>query len=147
MSIASLSNVLKFFGGGEPSDEERQSLFKEALLMTLARVTDADSNVSPVEVVSVQTIVERETGETVADTDIRVAAASEIYESAPLDSYLTKVGRKLTARQRSAIVCSLSEVIKSDVKVTEKEVQFFNMVTKALGTTAAETAGLVADSE
>ena len=48
MSIASLSNVLKLFGGSEPSEEEKRALVKEATLMALARCTSADSNIKQV---------------------------------------------------------------------------------------------------
>ena len=37
MAIADLKNVLKIFGGSDISDDERSELFKETLLMTLAR--------------------------------------------------------------------------------------------------------------
>jgi uncharacterized tellurite resistance protein B-like protein len=142
MSIASLSNILKIFQGAAPSDEERQHAFKEALLMTLARATDADEHVSPVEVESVQDIVMRITGEDVSIADVRVAAASKLYESAPLKTYLARAGRALTPQQRVLIVESLAEVIKSDVQVTEREIQFFNSIAEALSITPAELAGL-----
>ncbi len=142
MGIASLSNVLKIFGGGEPSEEERHHLFKEALLMTLARASHSDANVSPVEVETVRKIVERVTGEKVTEADVRVAAASELYETASLDRYLGRVTRKLHSEERSAIVQSLAEVIKSDVRVSSREVDFFNSVATALKATPAELAGL-----
>lgn len=142
MSIASLSNILNIFKGGAPNEEERQHIFKEALLMTLARATDADENVSPVEVESVQDIVMRITGEDVSIADVRVAAASKLYETAPLTNYLGRVARVLSAQQRVLIVESLSEVIKSDVQVTAREVKFFNAVAEALRITPAELAGL-----
>ncbi len=142
MSIANLSSILNIFGGREPSDEERQQVFKEALLMTLARASDSDENVNPVEVETVQDIVMRVIGEEVSIADVRVAAASKLYEQAPLKSHLTKVAKSLSAQQRVIIVESLCEVIKSDVRVTEREVEFFNMVAEALRITPAELAGL-----
>lgn len=142
MSIANLSSILKIFGGGKPSEEERQQIFKEALLMTLARASDSDENVSPVEVETVQDIVMRVTGEDVSIADVRVAAASKLYEKAPLKSHLAHVARELTPQQRVIIVESLSEVIKADVQVTNREVEFFNMVAAALRITPAELAGL-----
>ncbi len=142
MSIANLSSILKIFGGGEPTEEERHQVFKEALLMTLARASDSDENVSPVEVETVQELVMRVTGEEVSIADVRVAAASKLYEKAPLKSHLAKIARTLTPQQRVLIVESLCEVIKSDVRVTEREVEFFNMVAEALRITPAELAGL-----
>lgn len=142
MSIANLSSILKIFGGGEPTEDERNQVFKEALLMTLARASDSDENVSPVEVETVQELVMRVTGEEVSIADVRVAAASKLYEKAPLKSHLAKIARTLTPQQRVLIVESLCEVIKSDVRVTEREVEFFNMVAEALRITPAELAGL-----
>lgn len=145
MSIASLNNVLKIFGGGEPTEEERRRLYKEALLMTLARASHSDANVSPVEVETVQKIVERVTGESVTPADVRIAAGSELYEKAPLDHYLGRVTRKLRAHERSTIVCCLAEVIKSDVRVSPREVAFFDSVAQSLRATPAEIAGLTVE--
>lgn len=142
MAIASLSHVLKIFGGGEPTDEERRRLFKEALLMTLARASHSDANVSPVEVATVRKIIERVTDEQVTEADVRVAANSELYETASLNHYLGRVTRKLRPDERTTIVQCLAEVIKSDVRVTSREVSFFNSVAEALGATPAEIAGL-----
>ena len=57
MSIADLSGVLKIFGGSDPSPEEQKDLFKEALLMTLARASSSDSSIQPVEVESIRDIL------------------------------------------------------------------------------------------
>jgi uncharacterized tellurite resistance protein B-like protein len=142
MSIAKLSNILKIVRGTEPSEEERQNLFKETLLMTLSRASDADQNVSPVEVETVRGAIKRVTGDDVSAADVRVAAASELYESGSLEHHLGRVSGRLGTRERVAIVESLAEVIKSDVRITSREVQFFNMVAKALKVTPAEIAGL-----
>ena len=50
MAIADLKNVLKIFGGSDVSDDEKSDLFKEVLLMTLARAANADVNIQTVEV-------------------------------------------------------------------------------------------------
>jgi uncharacterized tellurite resistance protein B-like protein len=145
MSIATLSNVLKIFGGGEPSAEEERQLVKEALLMTLARASAADSQIHPVEVETVREIIRQATGEDISPADVRVAAHSELFESTPLTSCLAGIGRKIKAGDRAMIVRSLAEVIKSDVKVTAREVAFFNDVAGALKVTPAELAGLIAE--
>lgn len=142
MSIASLSNIARIFGGKEPNEEERRRVFKEALLMTLARASHSDANVSPVEVESVRQIVQRVTGEEISAADVRIAAASELYETASLDHYLGRVTRKLRPDERSTIVQCLGEVINSDVRVSSREVEFFNSVAHALKATPAEIVGL-----
>ena len=145
MGIANLSHVLKIFSGSDLNAEEESVLFGEVLLMTLARASSSDANTHPVEVETVRQIVLRVTGEDVSEADIRVAAASELYESASLDKYLTSCGRKLNPSSRVTTVQALAEVIKSDTQVTSREIQFFDMVARALAVTPAELAGLVAD--
>lgn len=144
MAIADLSNVLKIFGGSEPSEEERQALFREVLVMTLARATSADANINTAEVDTVQQIVQRTIGEEVPAADIRVAARSEIYEKAPLNDYLSSVAKKLNSTERVAIARALADVIHSDCRISEREVDFFDSVARALKITPAELAGIVA---
>jgi len=146
MSIADLSHVLKIFGGSEASPAEQQQLVKEALLMTLSRASSADANIDPCEVSTIQGIIKRETGDDVSTADIRVAAASAIYETAPLEKYLASVSRKLAEADRAMIARSLAEVINSDVKVTSREVAFFNEMAGALEVSAAGLAGLISDA-
>jgi uncharacterized tellurite resistance protein B-like protein len=143
--MANLSNVLKIFRGTDLNPEEESELFREVLLMTLSRASSSDANIAPIEVETVQAIVEKSTGEEVSAADIRVAAASELYETAPLEKYLSSCGRKLDATSRVATVQALADVIKSDTRVTSREVQFFDMVALALAVTPAEIAGLIVD--
>ena len=143
MAIIDLGNVLRIFGGGAPSPDEHDQLVKEVLLMTLARATSSDSNTNPVEVETVRRVLKEVTGDDVSESDVRVAAASEIFESAPLEKYLGSVSRTLTASDRATIARSLATVIRSDTEVTETEVEYFNRMVAALGATAAELAGLV----
>ena len=136
MPFSALSNVLKFFGGKEPTAEERVELVHELTLMTLARATKADSNIENVEVETVRKVVFNHTGREVSAADVRVAALSELYESAPLQKYLQKSGEKLPEADRVDILKALAEVIESDGKVRAQEVEFFNAVGKALKVSA-----------
>ena len=145
MGIANLSHVLKIFSGSDLDADEESVLFGEVLLMTLARASSSDANTHPVEVETVRKIVLEATGEDVSGADVRVAAASELYETASLEKYLLSCGRRLSPSSRVTTVEALAEVIKSDTQVTSREVQFFDMVARALGVTPAELAGLVAD--
>lgn len=112
--------------------------------MTLARATSADANIDTAEVDTVQTILKKTLGEDFQAADIRVAAKSEIYESAPLPDYLSSVAKKLNSAERVAIATALADVIRSDCRISEREVNFFDMVAKALKITPAELAGIVA---
>ncbi|TDJ30989.1 MAG: hypothetical protein E2O51_03555 [Gammaproteobacteria bacterium] len=145
MSIADLSNVLKIFRGTDLTPEEKKQLFREVLLMTLARASSSDANIAPVEVETVQAIVKKTTGKDISAASIRVAAASDLYETASLEKFLSSCGRKLDATSRVTTVQALAEVIKSDTRVTSREVDFFDMVARALAVTPAELAGLVVD--
>ena len=132
MGIADLGNVLKIFGGSDIGEEAQQELFNEVLLMVLARASSSDANIEPVEIQTIKDIVERETGSPVSDQDVRKAARTELYEKTPLDKYLTKVGRKLGAGDRLSIMRCLHEVVNSDLRVSPFEVEFFDMVSKAM---------------
>ena len=144
MGIADLGNVLKIFGGSDISEEAQQALFNEVLLMVLARASSSDANIQPVEIQTIKDIVERETGSAVSDQDVRKAARTELYETTPLDKYLSSVSRKLLDRDRVAVVQLLAEVIRSDTAVSVLEIDFFNLVAGALNATPAEVAGLSA---
>ena len=142
MALSAFQNIKRLFGGSVGNDEERKALFKEALLLTLSRAADADTSVRAVEIETVRKIVEREIGEEVDAADVRLAAKSELYERAPLSSYLSQVSRSLLPEQRATILRCLREVVQSDREITMHEVDFFNQVASALHATPAEIAGL-----
>ena len=142
MILSTLNHILKLLGGGETAPEEREALFKETVLLVLARATDSDANIKPIEVDTVRAIVKKVTDEDVSAADVRVAAHSKIYESAPLEKQLGRVARTLPLEQRVRIGRALAEVISSDERITSKEVRFFNAVADALELTPAALAGL-----
>ena len=143
MSISNFSNILKIFGGGEPTEEEKQELFKEVTVMTLARATASDTNIKPVEIETVRLIIEKVIGEEVSEAEVRVQANSKLFESEPLEKYLSRAGRVLEVQDRITIAEALAEVIVSDARITSKEIRFFNMVAAAFNLTPAELAGLI----
>ncbi len=145
MGISSLTNVLKIFRSSELSEVDKHALFHEAVLMTLARATSADTNIEPIEVETVQKVVERVTGAKISDAEIRVAAKSELFQKNPLDKCLKQVAPKLDTEHRVGIVNALQEVIKSDVRISPWEVEYFDNVVAALGVKPSELAGLRAD--
>ena len=145
MSIADLRNVLSIFGGSEPGPEEQEELFKEVLLMTLARASSSDSNIQEIEVAHIQEILQRETGDEFSTADVRKAARSDLYEKVPLRKYLSSASRKLSSGDRTKIIQTLAEVIRSDTEVSVLEIDFFNDIADSLKTTPAELVGLVAN--
>jgi uncharacterized tellurite resistance protein B-like protein len=144
MAIADLKSVLKIFGGGEVGEDEQNELFKEVLLMTLARAADADINIQAAEVDRIQEILKEHTGDDFSPGDIRVAARHELYAEASLKKYLNSVRNKMSNRHRVETVHALADVFRSDKNVSVLEVDFFNGVSEALQVTPAEVAGLVA---
>jgi uncharacterized tellurite resistance protein B-like protein len=143
MVLADLSRVLKIFGGSSAGEEDQDDLFKEVLLMTLARASRSDSNMQPVEILSIQEILQRETGEEITEADIRKASRPDLYETANLRKYLRSVQGKLSSRNKSRILVALAEVIKTDTEISGLEIDYFNRVAEAMSATPAELAGLI----
>lgn len=144
MAIADLKNVLNIFGGAELSEDKQNELFKEVLLMTLARAADADINIQSVEVERIQEILKENTGDDFSAADIRVAARAELYAEATLKKYLSSVRKKLTDAQRAQVIVALGDVFRSDANVSVLEVDFFDGVANALQVSPSQIAGLVA---
>lgn len=143
MAIADLKNVLNIFGGADVSEDQQNELFKEVLLMTLARAADADINIQTVEVERIQEILKENTGEEFSSADIRVAARSELYAEATLRKYLGSVRKKMSDAQRASTIRALADVFRSDSNVSVLEVDFFDRVATALQVSPSQIAGLV----
>ncbi len=144
MAIADLSSVLRIFGESSPSEENQKELYSEVLLMTLARASSSDANIHPVEIETIQQIMQRETSQELTEADIRKAARPELYEAVNLRRYLRSVQRQLKPEDRITIVQALADVMKSDTQISVLEIDFFNRVADALRITPAELAGLIA---
>lgn len=142
MAIADLKNVLSIFGGSEISDDKQNELFKEVLLMTLARAADADINIQSVEVDRIRQILKEQTGEDFSAADVRVAARAELYAEANLRKYLGSVQKKMKDDHRALTIQALADVMRSDADVSVLEIDFFNRTATALGVTPAQIAGL-----
>ena len=136
MAIADLKNVLKIFSGSDVSPDQESELFKEVLLMTLARAADADINI--------REILKAHTGEDFTVADIRVAARAELYAEATLVKYLGSVYKKLSDAHCAATIPALAAVFRSDQSVSVLEVDFFDNVAGALRVKPSQVAGLIA---
>ncbi len=142
MAIAAVSNVLKISGESSPSEEKQKELYREVLLITLARASNSNANIHPVEIETIQQIMQRETGQELTEADIRKAARPERYQSMNLRKYLRSVQRHLKVEDRIKIVQSLADVIKSDTPISVLEINFFNRVADALLITFPQIFGL-----
>ncbi len=144
MAIANLNSVLKSFGKSSPSEEKQKELYREVLLMTLARASRSDAKIHPVEIETIQQIMQQETGQELTEADIRKAAGPHLNESAKLCKYLRSVRRQLKLENKTTILQALADVIKSDTEINVLEIDFFYQVADALRITPAEQLGLTA---
>jgi uncharacterized tellurite resistance protein B-like protein len=144
MAIADLKSVLKIFGGSDISDDERNELHKEVLLMTLSRAANADINIQTVEVDRIREILKEHTGEDFSSGDVRVAAREELYAESSLRKYLSSVRDKMANADRVDTIHALADVFRSDQEISVLEIDFFNRVAESLKVTPAEIAGLTA---
>ena len=142
MIRTSLSAIFKLFDETSGSAEEDEELFNETVLMTLSRATSVDSNIHPAEIGLVRDMVCELTGQDVTDSDVRVAANSQIFEEGSLSRYLNAVSVRLPVERKIALINALATIIKADQRITEREVFFFNMVVGDLNLRASDLVGL-----
>jgi len=144
MALVELSYIKKLFKGGHESKGDPQA-FRELLVMILARATDADAYTHPAEVDTVQAVIKEHLGEDISSADVRIAALSDIYESAPLEKCISRISSQLSHAERQSIVRALVAVLKADEHVASTEAGYFNMVANALKLSYADVAGLTSE--
>lgn len=142
MDILNFSRVMDVFRGSEQSEEERHELFRELVVMVLSRATRADLNVKTCEAEAVQRVLKERFGAEVSLADIQVAAHSEAYETQPLERYVAAASRNLPRAERIALLAALADVIGTDERLSEFEIEFFDDVAGAMKATPSEIAGL-----
>lgn len=140
--IKSTLNLISSLFSDNPNEEQVEELFNEVLLVTLARATKADSNIHPVEVELVKEKLEAVTGHLVSVKDVRVAANSELFERTTLDNLLGRVSSLVSIDKKIVLMKALSDILKADQRVTEREIRFFNRVSRSLSVTPADIIGL-----
>lgn len=145
MSIVDFKNIRRFFNGSDSGNDERDELFNEVAMLVLARATSADTNIKAVEVEKVQQLLEETTGNSYTTAEIRTAANSELFETMPLERYVSKAARRLSDAQRVRLIKLLATTVHSDDRVSYMEIEYFNKVCRAMSATPAEILGLVAD--
>ncbi|MDH3645899.1 MAG: TerB family tellurite resistance protein [Gammaproteobacteria bacterium] len=140
--MTDFNTLRSVFAKGAPTDIEQKQLLTEVALVTLARATSADANIHPVEIETVQKSLKEITGEEFSGADIRLAASSALFETAPLGKYLNRAARRLDSDDRVLIAQALEKVIRSDVRISPFESEFFDMVTNALRLSPSQLVGL-----
>ena len=138
IDFSTIKDLITDLGAGK--DEE--VLFKEVILLVLARATRADSNVESIEVEHIQKALRELTGEEFSRGDILTASSSEIYETQSLERTLANAARKLGQEKRSVILSCLADLIRADSSIRDQELEFFDQVATALKATPSEIAGL-----
>ncbi len=138
IDFSTIKDLITDLGAGK--DEE--VLFKEVILLVLARATRADSNVESIEVEHIQKALKELTGEEFSRGDILTASSSEIYETQSLERTLANAARKLGQEKRSVILSCLADLIRADSSIRDQELEFFDQVATALKATPSEIAGL-----
>ena len=116
--------------------------FQEALFKTLAVMTNADTNVAPVEVEMVQSIFKDVTGIEMDSKAVHIASKSEFVEDRTIQKYLAGVENKLNPGDKKTIIQSLAKVIKADDDARPRETAMFDAVAKALNVPASDLADI-----
>jgi uncharacterized tellurite resistance protein B-like protein len=144
MTFSDFRRRLRALGGSSASEGSQDELYKEVLLMTLARASKADANIHPAEIETILQTMQRETGQDFVEADIRKASQPDLYESANLRKYLRSVQGRLNDENKVTILRALVDVIKSDTEINVLEIDFFNRVVDALRVTPADQPELTA---
>ncbi|MEM8659798.1 MAG: TerB family tellurite resistance protein [Pseudomonadota bacterium] len=140
MSLIDLPTIGQLFGMAEvnPSPEA----YKELLLMVLSRATDVDAYTHPAEVDIVRDVLCKYLDEDVSSADVHIAAKSKLYETAPLEKYVSHIGSRLPKEDRVSMVNALIEVLLADDRIASAEAGYFNMICKSLKLDFADVVGL-----
>ena len=138
VNFSTIKALIEDFG----ASKDREEIFKEVLLLVLARATRVDSNVESIEVTHVQKALKEVAGSEFTEADILTAASSEIYESQSLESTLANATRQLDQEDRAKILYCLSDLIRADGVIRFNELEFFDQAATALKATPSEIAGL-----
>ena len=144
--LALALGLMKFFQDRGKSDADREAehttLRNEVLLKTLARMTYADTNTTPVEIAAVKKIYKKATGKDISEPEIRVTARGDLHEPKAFKKYLADVRDKISMEDKSFIIKAMAEVVKVDGAISPGEVDFFDEVGKAFKLNPSEIADL-----
>lgn len=146
MPVSTLSVLVHLLGGGSVSEEQQLELYRETLLLALARTAYADRNVADEEVAKAQELYCKHTGESLSVAEFKHAARSDLFETMPLQRNISRAATVLSIECRRDIVEALIALVKADENISPNEIEFFNTVVKALNVSYADVAGLIARS-
>ena len=136
-----LSYIKNLFSAGYQTEGDSQA-YRELMVMILARATDTDCYAHPAEIQAVQRVIKQHLGQDISEEAITNVSHSELYTSAPLEKYITRLAPRLSQQQRRDSIAALIEVLRSDGQVAAAETEYFNLVAYSLRLTYADVAGL-----
>ena len=138
MSILDFGLIKSVFKGGAASTKNEDELYSELMFMVLTRASAADLHIETVEVDLIIEILQDTLKKEFSASDVRVAANTSLYESAPIDKYLKKCGKNLSVGRRLDMLDAVARLFKSDGTTGVLETDFFNNTANALGLTPAQ---------
>ncbi|RZV49619.1 MAG: hypothetical protein EX270_12375 [Pseudomonadales bacterium] len=119
-------------GGGKLLDEKQQELFSETMFMVLSGAARADLNIEPVEVDRIRDILKRKLDREFTSQEIQLAGETELYDTAPIQKYVSRASRVLPIEQRQEILRAMIEVFLSDGRMGVLEKDYFDSIVEAL---------------
>jgi uncharacterized tellurite resistance protein B-like protein len=130
-------DLLKSLYGGKTIEQE-YDLYAETLYMVLTGASRADLNVESVEISRIIKILKRVLEKDYSEHDIRFAAETQLYETAPIQKYVGKASKHLTVEHRQNIIYAMLDVFEVDGYMGPLETDYFNTITEALHLTPAQ---------
>jgi len=144
MAISDLGRLIWNFGKSSAGPETEDDIYNELLLVALAQASIVDANIHPLEIITIQQIMRRETDQDLTEAEIRRASRTSTYASKSLGKYLRRAQSRLNAENKITILQAIVDVIKSDAQINVLEIDYYNQAVDALQMTPAEQAGLTA---
>ncbi|MBT8148959.1 MAG: hypothetical protein HKO71_00075 [Pseudomonadales bacterium] len=132
MNISSFRLMKMILGGGKLLDEKQQELFSETMFMVLSGAARADLNIEPVEVDRIRDILKRKLDREFTSQEIQLAGETELYDTAPIQKYVSRASRVLPIEQRQEILRAMIEVFLSDGRMGVLEKDYFDSIVEAL---------------
>ena len=115
------------------TQKTKEQIRDELFLLVLSRTTSADTNIRPVEIKKVKTLLKDHLGKEYTDAQIRVAAQSKRFEKEPLHRFVGKAAKLISENDRVSLAFGMMDIMKSDDRIGALERKHFNRMIKALG--------------
>ena len=115
------------------TQKTKEQIRNELFLLVLSRTTSADTNIRPVEIKKVKTLLKDHLGKEYTDAQIRVAAQSKRFEKEPLHRFVGKAAKLISENDRVSLAFGMMDIMKSDDRIGALERKHFNRMIKALG--------------